>query len=152
MTKLLRMTCLVASVAATALTAAPAAAAPVGATTPANARARIVKPLTLTATGELYFGTIVIPAAGVTATRTIAVTDLNVRDCASASPEVTCSDPTTVPTYNVTGTNGMTVQHRQDQQLAERFERRHARVPSDRSHFGRSAELGQRRHQLHHRW
>lgn len=109
MTKLLRMTCLVASVAATALTAAPAAAAPVGATTPANARARIVKPLTLTATGELYFGTIVIPAAGVTATRTIAVSDLNVRDCASASPEVTCSDPTTVPTYNVTGTNGMQV-------------------------------------------
>ena len=109
MTKFLRMTCLVASVAATALTAAPAAAAPVGATTPANARARIVKPLTLTATGELYFGTIVIPAAGVTATRTIAVTNLNVRDCAGASTEVTCSDPTTVPTYNVTGTNGLPV-------------------------------------------
>ena len=103
------MTCLVASVAATALTAAPAAAAPVGASTPATARARIVKPLTLTATGELYFGTIVIPAAGVTGTRTIAVTSANVRDCAGGSTEVTCSDPSTVPTYNVKGTNGMVV-------------------------------------------
>lgn len=109
MTKFLRMTCLAASVAATAIAATPAAAAPVGATTPATARARVVKPLTLTATGELYFGTIVIPAAGVTGTRTIKVSSANVRDCAGGNAEVTCSDLTTVPTYNVKGTNGMVV-------------------------------------------
>ena len=109
MTKLLRMTALAACVAATAIAATPAAAAPTGASTPATARARVVKPLSMTATGELYFGTIVIPAAGVTATRTISVTAANVRDCAGGSTEVTCSDLPTVPTYNVQGTNGMVV-------------------------------------------
>ena len=104
MTKLLRTTCLAASVAATALAAAPAAAAPVGATTPATARARIVKPLTLTAVGQLNFADIVIPAAGVAATRTIALSDTNVRDCAGAV-DVVCSGTTSVPTYTVTGTN-----------------------------------------------
>jgi hypothetical protein len=105
MTKLLRTTCLAASVAATALAAAPAAAAPVGATTPATARARIVKPLTLTATGQLNFADIVIPAAGVAATRTISLSDANVRDCAGGAVDVVCSGTTSVPTYNVTGTN-----------------------------------------------
>ena len=105
MTKLLRTTCLVASVAATALAAAPAAAAPVGATTPATARARIVKPLTLTAVGQLNFADIVIPAAGVAATRTIVVSDTNVRNCAGGAVDVVCSGTTSVPTYTVTGTN-----------------------------------------------
>lgn len=111
MTKLLRMTCLAASVAATALVATPAAAAPVGATTPATARARIVKPLSLTATGVLDFGVIVIPAAGVTATRTVTLSNLNVRDCTTlGGGELTCgTDPTSVPTYNVQGTNGQVV-------------------------------------------
>ena len=110
MTKLLRMTCLAASVAATAIVATPAAAAPVGATAPATARARVVKPLTLTATGQLNFADIVIPAAGVAATRTIALSNLNVRDCAGGAVDVVCSGTTSVPTYNVTGTNKEVVQ------------------------------------------
>ena len=111
MTKLLRMTCLAASVAATAVVATPAAAAPVGATTPATARARIVKPLSLTATGVLDFGVIVIPAAGVTALRTVTLSNANVRDCTTlGGGELTCgTDVTSVPTYNVAGTNGQVV-------------------------------------------
>jgi hypothetical protein len=111
MTKLLRMTCLAASVVATAIIATPAAAAPVGATTPATARARIVKPLSLTATGVLDFGVIVIPAAGVTGTRTVTLSNANVRDCTTlGGGELTCgTDVTSVPSYNVKGTNGQVV-------------------------------------------
>ena len=110
MTKLLRMTCLAASVAATAIIATPAAAA-VGATTPATARARVVKPLTLTATGVLDFGVIVIPSGGVTGTRTVTLSNANVRDCTTlGGGELTCgTDVTSVPTYNVAGTNGQVV-------------------------------------------
>src|SRR4030095_4954359 len=104
----LRIT-LAASVAALTLAATPAFAAPVGATTPATATAKIVKPLTLTATGALDFGTILIPAAGVTGTRTISLSNANVRDCAGGNVEVVCSGTTSVPTYNVVGTNKMTV-------------------------------------------
>ncbi len=96
-----------AGVAALALTTTPALAAPVSATAPAQARARIIKPLTLTATGELNFGTIVMN--GVTAPRTISVNDANVRDCAGGSTEVVCSDLTSVPSYNVRGTQGQVV-------------------------------------------
>lgn len=113
MTKLLRMTCLAASVAATAVVASPVAAAPVGATTPATARARIVKPLSLSHNGTLLdFGVIVIPAAGVTGTRTVTLSNLNVRDCTTlGGGELTCgTDVTSVPTYTVTGTNKEVVQ------------------------------------------
>ena len=96
-----------AGVAALALTTTPALAAPVSATTPAQARARIIKPLTLTATGTLDFGTIVMN--GVTAPRTISLSAGNVLDCAGGSTEVVCSDPTSVPSYNVRGTQGQVV-------------------------------------------
>ncbi len=101
---------LAASVAALTLASTPALAAPVGATTPATATAKIVKPLTLTATGALNFGTILIPSAGVTATRTVTLSNGNVRDCGS-SGELICAatDITSVPTYNVKGTNKMVV-------------------------------------------
>jgi hypothetical protein len=112
MTKLFRMTCLAASAAATAIIATPAVAAPVGATTPATARARVVKPLSLTHNGTLLdFGVIVIPATGVTALRTVTLSNANVRDCTTlGGGELTCgTDVTSVPTYNVQGTNGQTV-------------------------------------------
>ena len=108
MKNMLRMT-LAASVAALTLASTPANAAAVGATTPATATAKIVKPLTLTATGTLDFATILIPAAGVTATRTISLSNGNVRDCAGGSAEVVCSGTTSVPTYTVVGTNTMVV-------------------------------------------
>lgn len=102
MKKTLRLT---AAAAAIALTATPALAVP--ATTPATATARIIKPLSLTATGLLDFGTIVMN--GVTAPRTISISDANVRDCAGGSAEVVCSGTTSVPTYNARGTQGQTV-------------------------------------------
>ena len=104
MTKTLK----IAALAATVLAATPALAAPVGVTgAPPTATARIIKPLTLTSTGSLNFGTIVMD--GVTANRTIALSDANVLDCASGSTEVVCSGTTSVPTYNVRGTNNQVV-------------------------------------------
>ena len=97
-----------AALAATMLATTPALAAPVGVTgAPPTATARIIKPLTLTSTGSLNFGTIVMD--GVTANRTIALSNLNVVDCASGSTEVVCSGTTSVPTYNVRGTNNQVV-------------------------------------------
>ena len=97
-----------AALAATMLVTTPALAAPVGVTgAPPTATARIIKPLTLTSTGSLNFGTIVMN--GVTANRTIALSNVNVVDCASGSAEVVCSGTTSVPTYNVRGTNNQIV-------------------------------------------
>lgn len=107
MTKLLRITCLAASVAATALAATPAVAAPVGAATPATARARIVRPLTLTATRNLDFATITLGtvAAG---GETVSMTTGGVVTCGSGG--LTCSGTPVSAEYNVTGTNNQVVQ------------------------------------------
>jgi len=94
-----------AALAAAALAAAPAVAAPVGVTgTPPSATARIIKPLTLTATGSLNFGTIVMN--GVTATRTVT---LNADTSITCATELVCDLNGTVPTYNVRGTQGQVV-------------------------------------------
>lgn len=94
-----------AAVAAAALAATPALAAPVGVTgAPPSATARIIKPLTLTATGALDFGTIVMN--GVTADRTVT---LNADTSITCDAELVCDANGTVPTYNVTGTQGQVV-------------------------------------------
>ena len=108
MTRLLRNMSLAATAAVVMVAATPALAAPVAASTPAQARARIIKPLTLTVAGELNFGTIVMN--GVTANRVLSLSNANVLDCAGGSTEVVCDNATTVPTYTVTGTQGQTVQ------------------------------------------
>lgn len=101
MTKFLKF----AAVAAAALAATPALAAPVGVTGAApTANARIIKPLTLTATGALDFGTIVMN--GVTATRTVT---LNADTTITCATELVCAANGTVPTYNVRGTQGQQV-------------------------------------------
>ncbi|MFC7536252.1 DUF4402 domain-containing protein [Sphingomonas sp. GCM10030256] len=108
MTNFARFAAVGAAVAGLVLAATPAAAAPAGAATPAKANARIIKPLSLTATGVLNFGTIVMN--GVSANRTIKLSDANVLDCAGGSTEVVCdATTTTVPTYTVKGTQGQTV-------------------------------------------
>ncbi len=95
----------IAAFAAVALAAAPAVAAPVGVTgAPPAASARIIKPLTLTATGALDFGTIVMN--GVTATRTVT---LNADTTITCATELVCAANGTVPTYNVTGTQGQLI-------------------------------------------
>jgi hypothetical protein len=94
-------------VAATALAAMPALAAPVGVTGPSGppaASARIVRPLTLSATGALNFGVIVMN--GVTADRKVT---LNPDTSITCATELVCDLNGTVVTYNVRGTQGQTV-------------------------------------------
>lgn len=93
-----------AALAATVLATTPALAAPVSSATPPSASARIIKPLTLTSTGELNFGTIVMD--GVTANRTVTLNDDATITCAT---ELVCAASGTVPTYNVRGTNNQVV-------------------------------------------
>src|SRR5688572_27669930 len=95
----------IAAFAAAALASTPALAAPVGVTgAPPSATARIVKPLTLTSTGALNFGTIVMN--GVTANRTVT---LNADTSITCATELVCDLNGTVPTYNVRGTNNQVV-------------------------------------------
>ena len=95
----------IAALAAAALAATPAIAAPVGVTgAPPSASARIIRPLTLTATGSLDFGTIVLN--GITADRTVTLNDDATITCAT---ELVCAATGSVPTYNVRGTQGQTV-------------------------------------------
>ena len=95
----------IAALAAAALAATPAIAAPVGVTgAPPSATARIIKPLTLTSTGALNFGTIVMN--GVTANRTVT---LNADTSITCATELVCDLNGTVPTYNVRGTNNQVV-------------------------------------------
>ena len=95
----------IAALAAAALAATPAVAAPVPVTgAPPSATARIIKPLTLTSTGALNFGTIVMN--GVTANRTVT---LNADTSITCATELVCDLNGTVPTYNVRGTNNQVV-------------------------------------------
>lgn len=96
----------IAAVAAAVLSAAPAVAGtPVGVTgAPPTATARIIKPLTLSATGALNFGTIVMN--GVTANRTVT---LNADTSITCPAELVCDANGTVVTYNVRGTNNQLV-------------------------------------------
>ncbi len=89
------------------LVVAPALAAPVSVTTPIEVRAKVVKPLAFTSTGSMNFGTVVLN--GLTANRTISISTANVRDCGGGSPQLICSGATSVPTYNLRGTNNATV-------------------------------------------
>jgi hypothetical protein len=107
MTKLLFKATFAASVAAVALTSAPAVAAPVGASTPATARARIVRPLVLTATRNLNFGDIVLGtvAAG---GETVSMSQAGVVACGSGG--LTCLGTPVSAQFNVQGTNNQVVQ------------------------------------------
>lgn len=93
-----------AALAATVLATTPALAAPVSSATPPSATARIIKPLTLTSSGALNFGTIVMN--GVTANRTVTLNDDTTITCAT---ELVCAANGAVPTYNVRGTNNQVV-------------------------------------------
>lgn len=85
---------------------APAAAAPVGAIINAPVKVKVVKPLTLTATGSLNFGTILID--GLTANHIVSLSPSNVLDCGGGTTQLVCSGATSVPTFTVRGTNNMT--------------------------------------------
>ena len=62
------------TVAAATFAATPALAVPVGATTPATAKAQIVRPLSLTAKTNMDFGTILLSSVAVGPTYTVILT------------------------------------------------------------------------------
>ena len=91
-------------VTAAALTITPALAAPVSATTPATARAQIVKPLVLTATQSIDFGTILLTA--VTASTAVSISQAGAITCGTG---LTCSATGKQAIFNVAGSNNQTV-------------------------------------------
>ena len=107
MSKLFRMTPIAATVAALALAATPAHAAPGDPDQNARASARIIKPLTLTWVQDLDLGTILLSGAGAWTGAVVSITSDGTFDCSNTN--VTCSGLPQVATYNVTGTQGQTV-------------------------------------------
>lgn len=99
---------------ALALTTAPAVAAPVPATTDATATARIYTPLTLTSVRDLDLGTIVLSGTG-PYTDTVGYDSALAFNCGA---NLTCSGTTQTAQYEVTGTQGATVNVDVDSTLA----------------------------------
>ena len=89
------------------LASAPVAAAAPGAEISVQVSVKITKPLSLSSSGSLNFGTIIVN--GLTAPRTVSLSAANVLSCGGGTAELICSGPTTVPTYNVQGTNRLIV-------------------------------------------
>jgi len=105
----LRLTSLAATVAALALTAAPAQAASLVSATPqAKAKVRILKALTLTQVEDLDFGTVVLSGAGAWGGEVVSVDTAGARVCGGGS-NLTCSGASTAAEYNVTGSNNAVV-------------------------------------------
>jgi hypothetical protein len=99
-----------AAVAALALTAAPALAAPVGPATGsrnATATARIIKPLVLTWKQDLDLGTILLSGAGVWNGAVVSIAHDGSFSCTNTN--VTCSGTPQTARYNVAGTQGQVV-------------------------------------------
>ena len=96
-----------AAVAALALTATPALAAPVGPDRNATATARIIKPLVLTWEQDLDLGTILLSGPGVWGGAVVSISHGGVFSCANAN--VTCSGAPQTARYNVAGTQGQVV-------------------------------------------
>jgi len=104
----LRMTSLAATVAALALTAAPAQAqSQVSATPVAKAKVRILKGLTLVSNSDLDFGTVVLSGAGAWSGDTVSVDLAGAPTCTA---NLTCSGTTSAATYTVTGSNNAVVE------------------------------------------
>lgn len=96
-----------AAVAALALTATPALAAPVGPDRNATATARIVKPLVLTWEQDLDLGTILLSGPGAWTGAVVGVSQAGVLSCTNTN--VTCSGAVQSARYNVAGTQGQVV-------------------------------------------
>jgi hypothetical protein len=93
-----------AAVAALALTATPAFAAPTSPDKQATATARIIKPLTLVWVDDLDLGSITLVDAGPT---TVGITRAGVFSCPGTA--VTCSGTPKVAKYKITGVNNQVV-------------------------------------------
>lgn len=101
MTNLLRVSS-IATLAALAIAATPAAAAPVSAS--AQARAKILKPLSLTKDSDLDFGTVVLGTG--TFSSNVAVSSASVRTCGAS---LTCTGTPTAAAFTVNGSNNQVV-------------------------------------------
>jgi hypothetical protein len=132
----------VAAVATATLTATPALAVPVGATTAATAKAQVVKPLSLTAKVNMDFGTILLTSIVAGSTYTVTLSSTGTLGCTAG---LACSTTGIPATFNVTGSNN---------QLVKIYTARSGvRAPDELGHTG---ERFQRRrllpnHQRHHR-
>lgn len=94
------------TVAAATVAATPALAVPVGATTPATAKAQIVRPLSLTAKTNMDFGTILLSSVAVGPTYTVILTSGGALSCTAG---LTCSTTGIPATFNVQGSNNQLV-------------------------------------------
>jgi len=104
----LRTTSLAATIAALALTAAPAQAASLVSATPqAVAKVRILKALTLTRNADLDFGTVVL-GSGAWGGEVVSVDTAGARICGGGT-NLTCSATPAAAAYNVTGSNNAVV-------------------------------------------
>ena len=106
MSKFLRMSSLVATVAGLALTATPAMA--VDATVDAGARVEILRGLTLTSTQDLDLGTVVLSGAA-PFSADVSIDRSGNFSCDGASGDVTCSGTPVAASYDVTGSAGYDV-------------------------------------------
>jgi hypothetical protein len=105
----LRLTSLAATVAALALTAAPAQAASLVSASPqAKAKVKILKALTLTQLEDLDFGTVVLSGTGAWGGEVLSVDTAGARVCGGGT-NLTCSGTATAAEYNVTGSNNAVV-------------------------------------------
>lgn len=105
MNSLFRITSLAATVAALALTAAPAQAATP--TPPATAKVKIMKAVTITRVADLDFGTIVLSGPAGFTGAVASVSNAGVRSCDAVN--LTCSGTASAAEYKVTGSNNATV-------------------------------------------
>jgi hypothetical protein len=96
----------VAAVATATLTATPALAVPVGATTAATAKAQVVKPLSLTAKVNMDFGTILLTSIVAGSTYTVTLSSTGTLGCTAG---LACSTTGIPATFNVTGSNNQLV-------------------------------------------
>jgi len=109
MTNLSRMAALGAALASMAFVAAPASAAPVGVTgVKPEAKARIIKPLTLKSVRGLDFGTIVMGAVAAGG-ETVSLSAAGVRSCGAGGLTCDPSTPGATARFNVTGTQGQVI-------------------------------------------
>jgi hypothetical protein len=102
------MTSLVATVAGLVIVATPASAAPVNATTDANAQVEILRGLTLDMAQDLDLGTVVLSGAG-TWSASVSIERDGTFDCDGNSGNVTCSGTPQEARYDVTGSAGYDV-------------------------------------------
>jgi hypothetical protein len=105
----LRITSLAVTVAALALTAAPAQAASLVSASPqAKAKVKILKALTLSQVEDLDFGTVVLSGSGAWGGEVVSVNTAGARTCGGGT-NLTCSGASTAAEYNVTGSNNAVV-------------------------------------------